>query len=103
MGHCLCLLGLQANLVAICRDISKAVNDQFDHVTLVIRFAAMGYRDSGDPSQFMLCPFIDRPVPASREAALEANSEDAARVSAWVRVPPTCMRSLMVFCFFAFP
>jgi hypothetical protein len=75
----------QGNLEAICREISKAVNDQFEHMTLVIRFAAMGYRDKGDSQPFFKCGFIERPVPATREAALKANTDDANRVSAWVR------------------
>ncbi len=81
-----CCFVWQGNLEAICREISKAVNDQFEHMTLVIRFAAMGYRDDGDSQKFFKCGFIERPAPASREAALKANTDDANRVSAWVSV-----------------
>ncbi len=74
----------QSNLVAICKDISVAVEAQFPEVTLAIRFSALGYRDKGDVDRIQFIDFRRRGAPASREAAFVENEADASRVASWV-------------------
>ncbi len=72
--------------MAICEQISEAVNKEFEDLVISMRFSALGYRDEGDSQRFLKCPFHRRPQPKTREEALAANKADATRVAAFVRV-----------------
>lgn len=75
----------QGILDRISREISSTVHSQYGTLTLSIRFAALGFRDVGDSSQYEACGFMPRAPASTRAAVLRQNELDAARVTAHVR------------------